>query len=224
MQLRHEYKIYLNKSDYYAIKPRLKAVMKPDAYVLSDGSYKIRSLYFDNYEDKALKEKADGISRREKFRIRCYNFNYDFIRVEKKIKLAGLGTKLSARITKDEVARLIQGDYEFLKHSGNAVLTELYAKMKHQLLRPKTVVDYTREPFVYTAGNVRVTLDYGIRTGLGSINMLDPNLPAVPTEEGLVILEVKYDNFLPTVIRDIVNAGGREASAFSKYMSCRKFY
>ena len=224
MQLRHEYKIYLNKSDYYAIKPRLKAVMKPDAYVLSDGSYKIRSLYFDNYEDKALKEKVDGISRREKFRIRCYNFNYDFIRVEKKIKLAGLGTKLSARITKDEVARLIQGDYEFLKHSGNAVLTELYAKMKHQLLRPKTVVDYTREPFVYTAGNVRVTLDYGIRTGLGSINMLDPNLPAVPTEEGLVILEVKYDNFLPTVIRDIVNAGGREASAFSKYMSCRKFY
>lgn len=224
MQLRHEYKIYLNKSDYYAIKPRLKAVMKPDAYVLSDGSYKIRSLYFDNYEDKALKEKADGISRREKFRIRCYNFNYDFIRVEKKIKLAGLGTKLSARITKDEVARLIQGDYEFLKHSGNAVLTELYAKMKHQLLRPKTIVDYTREPFVYAAGNVRVTLDYGIRTGLGSINMLDPNLPAVPTEEGLVILEVKYDNFLPTVIRDIVNAGGREASAFSKYMSCRKFY
>lgn len=224
MQLRHEYKIYLNKSDYYAIKPRLKAVMKPDAYVLSDGSYKIRSLYFDNYEDKALKEKADGISRREKFRIRCYNFNHDFIRVEKKIKLAGLGTKLSARITKDEVARLIQGDYEFLKHSGNAVLTELYAKMKHQLLRPKTIVDYTREPFVYAAGNVRVTLDYGIRTGLGSINMLDPNLPAVPTEEGLVILEVKYDNFLPTVIRDIVNAGGREASAFSKYMSCRKFY
>ena len=220
MQLRHEYKIYLNKSDYYAIKPRLKAVMKPDAYVLSDGSYKIRSLYFDNYEDKALKEKADGISRREKFRIRCYNFNYDFIRVEKKIKLAGLGTKLSARITKDEVARLIQGDYEFLKHSGNAVLTELYAKMKHQLLRPKTVVDYTREPFVYTAGNVRVTLDYDIRTGLGSIDMLNPDLPTVPTEEGLVILEVKYDN----VIRDIVNVGGREASAFSKYMSCRKFY
>ena len=224
MQLRHEYKIYLNKSDYYAIKPRLKAVMKPDAYVLSDGSYKIRSLYFDNYEDKALKEKADGISRREKFRIRCYNFNYDFIRVEKKIKLAGLGTKLSARITKDEVARLIQGDYEFLKHSGNAVLTELYAKMKHQLLRPKTVVDYTREPFVYTAGNVRVTLDYDIRTGLGSIDMLNPDLPTVPTEEGLVILEVKYDNYLPSVIRDIVNVGGREASAFSKYMSCRKFY
>lgn len=224
MQLRHEHKIYMNYADYVVIKSRLKAVMHPDAYTLPDGSYKIRSLYFDNMEDKALKEKADGISRREKFRIRCYNGNYDFIRLEKKIKIAGLGTKLSARLKKDETERIINGDFEFLKDSQSAVLVELYGKMKHQLLRPKTIVDYTREPFVYDAGNVRVTLDYNIRTGLGSINMLDPNLPTIPAEEGLVILEVKYDNYLPSVIRDVVQSDGREISAFSKYMSCRKFY
>lgn len=224
MQLRHEYKFYLNYLDYMSIKSRLNAVMRTDTHVSGDGKYHIRSLYFDSPSDRALREKTDGVCNREKFRIRCYNGNHDFIRLEKKLKRAGLGTKLSARLTKDETQRIIDGDIDFMKDSPQAVTAELYGKMKFQQLRPKTIVDYTREPFIYDAGNVRVTLDYDIRTGLGNINMLDPDVPTVPTNPGLIILEVKYDNFLPDVIRDIVQMQNREVSAFSKYMSCRKFY
>ncbi|MDE6729502.1 MAG: polyphosphate polymerase domain-containing protein [Oscillospiraceae bacterium] len=224
MQLRHEYKFYLNYLDYTSIKSRLNAVMRTDTHVSGDGKYHIRSLYFDSPSDRALREKADGVCNREKFRIRCYNGNHDFIRLEKKLKRAGLGTKLSARLTEEETQRIIDGDIDFMKDSPQAVTAELYGKMKFQQLRPKTIVDYTREPFIYDAGNVRVTLDYDIRTGLGNINMLDPDVPTVPTNPGLIILEVKYDNFLPDVIRDIVQMQNREVSAFSKYMSCRKFY
>lgn len=223
MQLRHEYKFYLNYIDYVVIRTRLQAVMQADTHV-SGGKYKIRSLYFDNATDKALREKADGVSQREKFRIRCYNSDYDFIRLEKKLKTGGLGTKISARLTREETQKIIDGDIEFMRESSQAVVAELYGKMKFQGLRPKTIVDYTREPFIYSAGNVRVTLDYDIRTGLGSIDMLNPDVPTVATNQGLVILEVKYDDFLPDVIRDIVQMKSREVSAFSKYMSCRKFY
>ncbi|MDE5558462.1 MAG: polyphosphate polymerase domain-containing protein [Ruminococcus sp.] len=224
MQLRHEYKYYLNYHDYFTVKSRLSAVMQADTHVSSDGKYLIRSLYFDNYSDKALREKVDGVSNREKFRIRCYNSDYDFIRLEKKLKMAGLGTKISAKLTREETQRIIDNDIEFMKDSHQALVVELYEKMKFQALRPKTIVDYTREPFIYDAGNVRVTLDYNIRTGLNSIDMLNPYVPTIPTDEGLIILEVKYDNFLPDVIRDIVQMKNREVSAFSKYASCRKFF
>lgn len=223
MQMRHEHKFYLNYLDYTVIRSRLSVVMQADTHVSADGRYLIRSLYFDNAADKALREKADGVSQREKFRIRCYNGNHDFIRLEKKLKSGGLGTKISARLTKEETQRIIDGDIAFMKDSGRPLLTELYGKMTTERLRPKTIVDYTREPFIYDAGNVRVTLDYDIRTGLSCTDMLH-DVPTVPTEPGLVILEVKYDNFLPDVIRDIIQLRNREVSAFSKYMSCRKYF
>ena len=222
MQLRHEYKFYLNHLDYLSLRPRLQAVMRPDTHV-SGGKYLIRSLYFDSPSNKVLREKADGICDREKFRIRCYNGDHDFIRLEKKLKHAGLGTKLSARISADETQKIIEGDLDFMKDYSRPLLIELYGKMNFQQLRPKTIVDYTREPFIYGPGNVRVTLDYNLRTGLDSVNMLDPDTPTVPVNPGLYILEIKYDNFLPDVIRDIVQMKNREVSAFSKYMSCRKF-
>lgn len=223
MQYRHEFKHYLNYADYLVVRARLGAVMQPDGHSLDTGSYQIRSLYFDNASDKALREKLDGVSRREKFRIRCYDFNYDFIRLEKKVKRGGLGYKLSAPLDKDEVDRLIHGDYAWMRGSGRKLVVELYEKMKLEGMRPKTIVDYTREPFVYPAGNVRVTLDYDIRTGVCATDLLDKDLPTIPACPGKVILEVKYDNFLPDMIRDIVQMKYREESAFSKYGESRKF-
>lgn len=223
MQFRHEYKHYLNYADYLLIKNRLNCVMKKDSHAGNSGCYKIRSLYFDNMEDKALKEKIDGVSNREKFRIRCYDFNFDFIRLEKKVKKGGLGYKISAPLTYDQTEKIINGDLEWMKNSSEALIIELYEKMKTQGLRPKTLVDYTREPFVYSAGNVRVTLDYDIRTGLQNINLLDKNAVTIPASPGTCILEIKYDNFLPDIIRDIVQQPNREESAFSKYAACRRF-
>lgn len=223
MQFRHEYKHYLNYGDYLTIRPRLSAVMHRDPHVSESGCYHIRSLYFDNASDKALLEKISGVSEREKFRIRCYDSDYSFIRLEKKVKKGGLGYKVSAPLTYDQTKRIIAGDTEWMADSREGLIVELYGKMKTQGLRPKTIVDYTREPFVYSAGNVRITLDYNIRTGVLGTDMLDADIPTVPASPGTVILEVKYDNFLPDVIRDAVQLNFREEGAFSKYEACRIF-
>ena len=100
-------------------------------------------------------------------------------------------------------------------------MQELYSKISSQGLRPRTIVDYTREPFVYAPGNVRVTLDYDIRTGLGCTDFLNPGCVTIPAGEPVTILEVKWDEFLPSVIRDAVQLEGRRAGAFSKYAACR---
>ncbi|MBQ2456502.1 MAG: VTC domain-containing protein, partial [Firmicutes bacterium] len=106
---------------------------------------------------------------------------------------------------------------------GRPLVEELYCKMRYQGLRPKTIVDYTREPFIYGPGNVRVTFDYDIRTGLGCTDFLDPDCVTVPAGDAPIILEVKWDAYLPTVIKDCVQTPGRRAAAFSKYAQCRVY-
>jgi len=186
-----------------------------------DGKYFIRSLYFDTPSDTALREKLDGVSRREKFRIRCYNHDTSVIHLEKKSKLAGLGNKQSADLTAQQVQKILNGDWDWMLTAEHGLIRELYSKMQFQQLRPKTIVDYTREPFVYGPGNVRVTIDYDIRTGLNCTRFLDPQCPTVPAGDSPIILEVKWDQFLPDVIRSAVQLEDRRVSAFSKYAQCR---
>lgn len=219
---RHEWKHEINRADLFAIRSRLRAVAQSDPHTI-DGKYFIRSLYFDNLTDKALREKIDGVNMREKFRIRYYNNDTSLIRLEKKSKINGLETKISAPLTKEEAQRIVDGDYQFCLDSPHMLLRELYAKMKTQGLRPKTIVDYTREPFIYPPGNVRVTFDYDIRTGLYCTDFLDPDCVTVPAGDSPIILEVKWDEYLPSVIKDCVQQPGRRVTAFSKYAQCRVY-
>lgn len=220
MDYRHEWKHEINLSDMFVIRQRLGAVMRIDENALN-GKYFIRSLYFDNQSDKALREKLDGVNCREKFRIRYYNNDTQLIHLEKKSKMNGLGTKQSANLTPEQAQAIVDGQIDFMSESDNPLLQELYFKMKSQGLRPKTIVDYTREPFVYAPGNVRVTIDYNIRTGLLCTDFLNPNCITIPAGNAPAILEVKWDEFLPSVIRDIVQLESRHTAAFSKYAACR---
>lgn len=219
MDLRHELKREISLSDMITVRQRLRVSAYPDPYA-ENGRYFVRSLYFDSVSDKALRDKINGVSRREKFRIRFYNGDTSFIRLEKKCKLSGLGCKLSAPLTAEQAGRLAAGDASAAADSDNPVLRELYTKMVCGELYPKTIVDYTREPFVYPAGNVRVTLDYGIRSGLVCTDFLNMDCVTVPVTDA-VILEVKWDAFLPDVIRDAVSVGVGCEEAFSKYALCR---
>lgn len=222
--MRHELKHLIHQGDYLAIKNQLKWIMKPDAHVDSSGHYVIRSLYFDNYQDKALVEKLSGVSEREKFRIRYYNNNTEFIKLEKKCKKNQLSTKLSANLSKEECQKILNGDWKFLKESEVPLLIEFYSKLYNQQLRPKTIVDYIREPYVYRAGNVRVTFDSQIRTGLYSKDFFSTSLPTMRAlEHGYYIMEVKYDNFLPELIQTAIQIGNRHSAAFSKYAACRVY-
>ena len=224
MAFRHEWKHALTPADALAARGRLRIFLQPDPHAGSGGTYGIRSLYFDTPEDKALREKLDGADRREKFRIRYYNGDASLIHLEKKIKVNGLCGKRSTLLSQSEAQAIIDGELDWmLAARDRPLVTELYAKMKTQGLRPKTIVDYTREPFVYAPGNVRVTLDYGIRTGLRCTDFLNPHCVTIPAGEPVTILEVKWDEFLPAIIRDAVQLTGRRTAAFSKYAACRMY-
>ena len=148
--------------------------MRRDSHAGTDGRYQIVSLYFDNCCDKALREKQDGINRREKFRLRRYNDDCSALFLEKKQKVNGLCLKTGCRIPQDVCIRLLSGEPDWLPPDGHPLLQELDFQMKSQLLRPKTLVRYLWEPYVYEAGNVRITFDMALQSGLAGIRFLDP--------------------------------------------------
>ncbi len=222
MKYRHEWKHEISFGDMLALRQRLSVIAKRDAHAAGP-AYEVRSLYFDSPSDKALREKIEGVSVREKFRIRFYNWDTSFIRLEKKSKAHGLCHKESALLARWQAQAIAMGDYSWMPQSGVPLLAELYAKMASQGLRPKTIVDYTREPYVYPPGNVRVTLDYRIRTGLLGTDFLNPSCVTIPAIGSPIILEVKWDEFLPDIIRDAVQLTSCRTSAFSKYAACRAY-
>ena len=219
MQLRHEVKHEINFSDLLVIRHRLRTVASPDPHAI-DGKYLIRSLYFDDINDKALMEKVNGVSRREKFRIRYYNGDKSVIHLEKKSKFSNLGNKQSAPLTEEQAQSIVDGNIKWMIDSEYPLIRELYSKMQTAGLAPKTIVDYTREPFIYPPGNVRVTLDYNIRSGMKCTDFLNTECVTVPVSDS-IILEVKWDGFLPDIIRDAVSLEDRREGAFSKYAACR---
>lgn len=204
------------------LRQRLKAVMTPDSHS-QNGQYKIRSLYFDNPDDKALREKLDGVNAREKYRIRLYNSDTSVIHLERKYKQGGLGYKDSAALTPSQAQAIADGDTSWMAASTDEVILGFYIRIRNERLAAKVIVDYTREPFLFAPGNVRVTLDYNIRTGLGLTDFLDPACPTIPIQDSPCILEVKWDAYLPDVIRDIVQLDSRHSTAFSKYAACRMY-
>lgn len=222
MQYRNEIKHLITPGDRAAICASMRAVAKVDPHAGAKGYYTIRSLYFDNLADKALREKLDGVNQREKFRIRYYDGDTSLIHLEKKVKRDGVGCKVSCGLTAEEAQRIVDGDILWMAAADRALIVELYAKMKGQGLRPRTIVDYERIPFVYGPGNVRVTVDYNIRTGLNCTDFLNPDCATIPAGND-IILEVKWDDYLPTIIRHAVQIKGRRATAYSKYGVCRMY-
>ncbi|MBQ0064399.1 MAG: polyphosphate polymerase domain-containing protein [Firmicutes bacterium] len=222
MKYRHEWKHEINFLDQQILLSRLKAVMKQDSHCIN-GTYEIRSLYFDTPKDSALFEKIDGVNCREKFRIRYYNKDTSYMILEKKGKINGLCHKESCPISLSEVRSILNGDLGWMLESERPLCIELYSKMKSSGLKPKTIVDYTRYPFTYPAGNVRVTIDFDIRTNMFPHEFLNPNCLTLPIEDSPKILEVKWDEYLPDIIKDVVSLTGRRVCAFSKYAQARMY-
>ena len=224
-KFRHELKYTIGYADYLPLRRRLQPVMAPDAHTGADGLYTIQSIYFDNYRDKALREKLDGVQKREKFRIRWYNGDLSFITLEKKQKVNGLCLKLDAPVTEADCRALLSGDTGWMRESGEPLVREFYCKLKTQQLKPRVLVSYRREPYIYAAGNVRVTFDMDIRTSLFRRDLLDARPEDIPAGDspGEMVLEVKYDEYLPGVIAALLQGVASRQAAFSKYGACRRF-
>ena len=223
LKLRHELKYEINVHDDLLVSHRLRKLFQHDTHADSHGIYRVSSLYFDTPFDKALRQKIDGVNAREKFRLRYYGSDPSFLRLEKKFKRNGLCGKHSAPLTQAQARRLLAGDVGFLLQSGHPLLIELYSKLRGQLLAPKTVVTYDREAFLYAPGNVRVTIDRNLRTVFGSADFLSPALHHAGVSDSRAILEIKYDAFLPELVRMAVQLPNRRAAAYSKYAVCRRY-
>lgn len=224
-KFRHELKYRIDYAQYIELRNRLRPVMQNDIHTGADGRYLIRSIYFDNYRDKVLREKTDGVPVREKFRIRYYNDDFSFLTLEKKIKDSDLCMKVDAQITEAECRELLEGETAWMRAHDSPLVQELYAKMHYQMLRPRVLVSYMREPYTYQAGNVRITFDSDIRTTLYHRRFLEKRVIDIDTarEPQDMILEVKYDAFLPEIIRKLIQTNTLRQTAFSKYETCRQY-
>ena len=222
MEYRHEIKHFITPGDAAAIRTNLTAVASVDPHAGAEGCYRIRSLYFDDLYDTALWEKLDGVNERRKFRIRYYNQDLSYIMLECKMKRDNVGCKLQERLTEEELRRILNGDTAWMVTSNRPLLVTLYVEMKTRGLRPKCVVEYMRVPFVYAPGNVRVTIDWNIRTGPPG-QFTDPQGLTLPVEGNPMLLEVKWDEYLPGIIRRATALKSRGSTAFSKYAACRVY-
>lgn len=221
---RHELKYEITPADYWTLRPRLRAVLRPDPHVDEDGTYRIQSIYFDNYQDKALREKVSGTAKREKWRIRWYGNDLSFFMLEKKRKVDSLCMKFDARLTGEECRRILRCDTDWMLERED-LLREFCCCQRAQQLRPRVAVSYLREPYVYGPGNVRITFDSDIRTSLYQQDFLHSQRVDIPAGDGpeKLLMEVKYDRFLPAVVQDLIQIGRVRQGAFSKYGASRRF-
>ena len=225
LTFRHELKYYINYRDYLLLSNALKALVSLDAYAGEDATYHIRSLYFDDMYDSALREKVDGSDGRKKYRIRIYNFSDSTIKFEKKMKQGQYVAKSSILLSRSEYQQIAAGEYSFLKDRNEPLASEIYLEMKSNLLRPRVLVDYQREAYVSPYEDVRITFDKDLKSGLVMTDIFDSDTPSMPMyDTGIMVLEVKFNRYLPEFIRCVLNnLNSADRSAISKYVISRKF-
>ena len=213
---RYEKKYIINNLQMEILKNNLSATLYKDSNIKNnDGSYFIRSMYFDDYKDTSYNQVIDGISKREKYRIRYYDLDPSYITLEKKSKVNNLGKKDKDKLTKEEVENFIKG----IENVGDKpVVNELERVIKTRFYKPVIIIDYQRRAFTYPINDVRITLDYNISCSYQIEKFFDNDVNSIPLmEKNTAILEVKYNDFLPDVIKQIINIKNLEVTSFSKY-------
>ncbi len=217
---RHELKYLISDREADILKNRLREKAGIDSHA-KDGSYFIRSLYFDDVWESAYNDKQAGTAERRKYRIRIYNYSDDVINLECKSKQGSYINKKSARISKDELKKILDGDYSFLINREEQVCKEFYIACCSEGLRPGVLVDYDRTPFVYAPGTVRITFDEHVRSGFMSFDLFDRSIPVYETlGEGQLIMEVKYTEYYPENIKELIEPEASVYTAASKFVMC----
>lgn len=215
MQYRHELKFFMNVHTSLILKGRVSSVMRPDTH--SGGKYTVNNLYLDDLYDSFYYEKLAGSFSRDKYRLRFYNNDLSFIRLERKHKDGELSYKESVAVTEEEYRSAARGDLNFALDSREPLWERVATLHRLRRLRPTTVYSYTREAYIYEPGNVRVTFDSEIR----------PDAPGQPSARGAPpgaggMLEVKFDSFLPNVIQSLLSGLPLARTEMSKYCYARE--
>ena len=223
-KFRHELKYQVTAAQIALLKSRIDHLLPLDSHVAQNGSYTIRSLYFDDFENRCFYENENGTDPREKFRIRIYNHSAQRINLECKRKERGKPFKTSCRLTEEQTRLLMQGKPVPNIGDQPPLLQKLTMEMLRRRMRPVVIVEYERIPYVYKNGNVRITLDTNISSSSAVDKFLDETIPKRPVLPlGQQLLEVKYDEYLPDFIYHNLQLTSLRQTAFSKYYICRKY-
>lgn len=224
LKYRHELKYEISVYQIECLRSRIQSIMSIDEHVGENGQYNIRSIYFDDYKNTCYYENENGTSPREKFRIRIYNKSSKEINLELKRKERGKTYKESCLLTKPQCDAILNGQRISYRDDYPAILKKFYLQQQNKLLKPKVIVEYEREPYVYKAGNVRVTFDTNIRSSNDKERFFEEQINARPIMPiGHHLLEVKYDEYLPDYIYRSLQVDNLQLATFSKYYLCRKF-
>lgn len=219
MDYRHEIKFMVSDLELEKIKYRLDTIMSVDCHQIGD-SYIVRSLYFDDIYNSCLEENMAGTDNRKKYRIRTYNRSSDMIRLEEKSKLRGMTRKMAQKISFEDTARYLNGESSFDDNYLSAVLTTL---MLSKNMHPVCIVEYDRTAYIEEVGNVRITFDRDLRGSLYPEYFFDDTsdqmIPVLPN--GIHVLEVKYDEFLPSYILQAIDINTLRKTSMSKYKIVR---
>ncbi len=219
---RHELKFILNKTQAEILKYRLSLIMDVDSNSI-DNKYYIRSLYFDDVYSSAYYEKVDGLEKREKYRIRLYNFDDSLIRLERKEKNRDLTHKEQVIISKEECANILNGEYDLIDIKKNKLLEEFILKVKLNDIKPDVIVDYDRLAYVYPVEEVRITFDENIKSGRFNYNLFDKEVYLYDAiEKNEVVLEVKFNNYIPKHIVKVIETIPSIRLAVSKFALCKE--
>lgn len=220
---RNEIKFIISKTMAEVLKQRLSLIMSVDNNSYnSDNSYLIRSLYFDNENSDAYYEKMDGVEYRKKYRIRIYNFDDKFIRLECKYKHNNMTSKDQILIDKELCSKIINGKIDEIDLTKDNLLRQFALDYRLNRLNPSIIVDYNRVAFTYHVSDVRITFDSQIKSGMYNYNLFDKNATTYSAiDDNQMVLEVKFNEILPESIALILQTVPTFRQAFSKFATCR---
>lgn len=220
---RNEIKYVISKESALILQKKLSLLMDIDSNSINDdNSYFIRSLYFDDIYSTAYYEKIDGVEYRKKYRIRIYNNDYNFIRLECKYKHENMTSKDQILIDKSICDKIIEGNIDNINIEKNNLLTKFILESKLNNLKPAIIVDYKRIAYTYPVSDVRITFDSKISSGLYNYDLYDKKLDTYKViDDDKVVLEVKFNEVLPESIAIILSTIPMLRQAFSKFAICR---
>lgn len=221
MEYRKELKFLCTEWEFAQIRQRIGTLMKQDANQTSD-SYNIRSIYFDDYDDTCFRENEAGVDQREKYRIRIYDKSDRVIKAEIKSKYRDATKKTSCKLSRRQMEELVFDHRVSEPYGGNATLNLFKTAVESGGFHPVSIVEYERTAFVYPIGNVRVTFDRNISGSDRFQNFFESSLFGCPVlAPGKHVLEVKYDEFLPDYIAQLLELGSLSRTSYSKYYYSR---
>lgn len=200
----------------------LSRILHEDSHNGADG-YSVRSLYFDTLQDTDYYEKMAGDFCRRKIRLRIYHPDDAFAKLEIKQKEGVYQKKRSLTVSRVDADKLIRGQYEVLLSYKDDFAAECYGMMKTRGYLPKCVVEYRRKAFVGLENNTRITFDSQIRASETNYDIFDPQLLTYPVlQVWETILEVKYNQFMLSYIKNAVDKCDKSEISMSKYIMARR--